>query len=67
MTRTGSAQRARRLLSQATMQRSHRRGELIRVIPEVKAVLSTPLSGNDAEQTPGEQKLTASPESDEAV
>ncbi len=30
----GPAQRARRLLSQATMQRSHRRGELIRLIPE---------------------------------
>ncbi|MBL8248254.1 MAG: hypothetical protein JNK95_07825 [Candidatus Competibacter sp.] len=31
---SGPAQRARRLLSQATMQRSHRRGELIRLIPE---------------------------------
>ncbi len=45
MTRTGPAQRARRLLSQATMQRSHRRGELIRIIPESERA-SEPATSN---------------------
>ncbi len=49
MTRTpGQAQRARRLLNQATMQRSHRRSELIRLIPDDEreresALLSPPV------------------------
>lgn len=66
MTRLSSqAQRARRLLSQATMQRSHRRGELIRLIPDIQTLLPTPLLENDTEQATGKQGLSYSQESEE--
>lgn len=50
MSRTPSQpQRARRLLNQATMQRSHRRSELlVRALPENKVVPSTSFSEQDA-------------------
>ncbi len=52
MTRiSSSAQRTRRLLNQAAMQRSHRRGELIRVIVETEPRSSVLNSDDAAEQT----------------
>ena len=52
MTRiSSSAQRTRRLLNQAAMQRSHRRGELIRVIVEIEPGSSVLNLDDDAEQT----------------
>lgn len=51
MTRiSSSAQRTRRLLNQAAMQRSHRRGDLIRVIVDIEPELSLLNSDAAAEQ-----------------
>ena len=44
-------QRTRRLLSQEALKRSHRRCELIRLIPEDEPKTSPPCSVDEAEQT----------------
>ena len=60
MTRHSSpqAQRARRTLSQDAVKRSHRRGELIRLLPEEEPAASSPHSVDDVEQT-DESALTS--------
>ena len=54
MTRTpGPTQRARRLLNQAAMQRTHRRSELIRFAPEQDAVTVAPLPEHPSDPSEG--------------
>lgn len=60
MTRpSNQAQRARRLLNQATMQRSHRRCDLIRFAPEDELTTPLPRATDEAEQT--DQPSTSPP------
>jgi hypothetical protein len=54
------AQRARRLLNQEAVKRSHRRGDLIRLTPEDEPTASTPHSVDDPEQA-DEPALTPPP------
>ena len=49
------AQRTRRLLNQAAMQRSHRRGELIRVIVDIEPESSV-LNSDDAAKQAAEDR-----------
>ncbi len=46
------AQRARRFLSQEALKRSHRRCDLIRVVPEEESVSGAPRTGDESAAPP---------------